>query len=225
MNNADEAADFSTILGAAVHDMKNSLWLLLQNINHLAEQLEHSPHALELANIQYEAQRMNTGLIQLLSLYRNEYSELPTQPESRFLDELIEELTEDCRLYAEHLNIKVNTHCEDQLNWYYDPQLVTILLQDALFNAIRYASQQVTLSITIENDRLKIEICDDGKGYPDEVLHKQFSGTTDIRSGRTGLGLYFARRIAHAHQRNGVHGSVQLDNRASGGGIFTLLLP
>lgn len=225
MKDADKAADFATILGAAVHDMKNSLWLLQQNLNHLAQQLEQSPAATDVANIQYEAQRLNTGLIQLLSLYRNEYSELPVQPELQFLDELIEEITEDTRLYADNLNIRIETDCVSELSWYYDPQLITVLLQDVLINAIRYARKQVNLVIGKENDMLCIEVTDDGEGYPESILQDQADSRTDIRSGRTGLGLYFARRIAHAHQRQGQHGIVRLGNQPAGGGIFTLLLP
>jgi hypothetical protein len=45
-------------------------------------------------------------------------------------------------------------------------------------------------------------------------------------SGSTGLGLYFAGRIAALHQRNGVEGRTRISNGGPlGGGVFSLYLP
>jgi len=49
--------------------------------------------------------------------------------------------------------------------------------------------------------------------------------SADISSGRTGLGLYFARRIAGAHVRRQGQGQISLQNSPQGGSIFELRLP
>lgn len=225
-------ADFATILGATVHDMKNSLWLLLQNINQIAEELGDSPAGKSLADVQYEAQRLNTSLVQLLSLYRNESTDLPLALEAYFLDELFEELLADAEFYAARQNIQLHVEVADNLTWFMDKALVAVVLQDVLINALRYAHSQVWLYGYQEEDQLVIRVRDDGAGYPTNVLHNTLTNKPDIYAGRTGLGLYFARRIAAAHQRRGSVGTISITNAAepdglcpAHGGIFTLQLP
>ena len=224
------ATDFSTILGAAVHDMKNSLQLLLQSMSEVADELGDTPAARSLANIQYEAQRLNTGLIQLLSLYPNEHTALPLNLESQLVDELLEDLVADADFYAAHYGVEVDIEVASDLTWYLDKTLVSVLLQDVLINALRYASQRVRIRAFIEAAQLHVEVRDDGAGYPAEVIDRiarNVAGTeptnTLLKAGRTGLGLYFAGRIASAHERKGQYGSIQLGNDR--GGIFTLRLP
>jgi K+-sensing histidine kinase KdpD len=226
MHKPQEPADFTTILGAAVHDMKNSLWLLLQNIESVANELEGSPAGRSLADIQYEAQRLNTGLMQLLSLYRNEQAALPINTEEQFLDELLEELQENNRFYAERHQVTLSVATAENFAWYMDKTLITVLLQDVVINALRYADSAVTMKAERCGDRLRIEVCDDGPGYPSDMLQDVTEmKVADIESGRTGLGLYFASRIAQAHTRRGQHGAIRLHNGAHGGSIFELWLP
>lgn len=227
--NTPPAADFSTILSAAVHDMKNSLQLLLQSMAAISDELGDTPAARSLADIQYEAQRLNTGLIQLLSLYRDEHTALPVNLESQLVDELLEDLVADAEFYANHYAVTVEVDVPADLSWYLDKTLVTVLLQDVLINALRYASQRVKVRAFIEQNQLHVEIRDDGPGYPAAVIERIARNTTAeephslIQAGRTGLGLYFAGRIASAHQRHQQSGSIQLGNDR--GSIFTLRLP
>lgn len=222
------AADFSTILSAAVHDMKNSLQLLLQSMSTVAEELGDTPAARSLADIQYEAQRLNTGLIQLLSLYRNEHTSLPVNLESQLLDELLEDLVADAEFYANHYAVTIDVDVPANLSWYLDKTLVSVLLQDVLINALRYANQRVSVRALTTEGQLHVEIRDDGPGYPAAVIDRiarnaDAPSNALLQAGRTGLGLYFAGRIASAHQRHEQSGSIQLGNDR--GSIFTLRLP
>ncbi|RUO26099.1 ATP-binding protein [Aliidiomarina minuta] len=228
MSDKNQAADFSTILGAAVHDMKNSLWLLLQNIEEVAADLEGSPAARSLADIQYEAQRLNTGLVQLLSLYRNEQDALPVNLEEQFIDELVEELIAENEFYAKRHNIELQHSVEAGLTCFMDKSLITVLLQDVVINGLRYARSKVTIEASREQSSgmLLLRVSDDGEGYPPAMLNTQHQmATADISSGRTGLGLYFAHRIASAHVRQQGCGQITLQNSSQGGSVFELRLP
>jgi signal transduction histidine kinase len=64
--------DFSFVLASSVHDMKNSLGMLLHT---LSAMMENSPpkdaeQARFFSTLEYEAARINGELVQLLSLYR-----------------------------------------------------------------------------------------------------------------------------------------------------------
>jgi signal transduction histidine kinase len=70
--------DFASVMAVAAHDMKNSLSLLLQTIEDLSKSLPPSENISRqyIVDLHYEANRMNTTLVQILSLYRVELDAL-----------------------------------------------------------------------------------------------------------------------------------------------------
>lgn len=222
--------DFSAILAASVHDMKNSLFLLLQAIENVAEEVESPQPRRRLADIHYETQRLNTSLMQLLSLFRQQKDELPVTLEEHFLDELAEELEVSNQFYADHHNIDLVANVKTDGSWFFDQNLILILLNDVIINALRYAKSKVQIDIGIDeiNNELVVEIGDDGEGYPLSMLDasRTKAQVMELGSGRTGLGLYFAKLIAGAHQGENRQGSIFLSNDSIlGGSLFTLRLP
>lgn len=69
----DPNIDFSMVLASAVHDMKNSLGMLLNSLDELRGEHEQSLAGSDKFNmLQYEAERMHNDLVQLLGIYRLE---------------------------------------------------------------------------------------------------------------------------------------------------------
>jgi K+-sensing histidine kinase KdpD len=230
MPREDTSIDFSTILGSAVHDMKNSLCLLIQSIESLGQSLvETDPLSREhLASAHYEAARLNTGLVQLLSLYRAGSDNLPLNIDEYHIDDVIEELLATNESYLNHKNMILEVSQSADLVWYLDVDLVGILLNDVLINAMRYSKKNILLSVHTEHKQLVFKIEDDGPGYPQSMLEAQSirMQQCDIGEGRTGLGLYFARLIAKAHTKGEIEGKISLENGGSlGGSVFILTLP
>lgn len=227
---APSELDFATVLAAGVHDMKNSLFLLLQSIEEVAAEVESPQHRSRLADIHYETQRLNTGLMQLLSLYRQNNNALPVNKDEQFIDELADDLMANNQFYAEHHGVQLTTETINDSSWYFDHNLILVLLNDVVINALRYAKTQVHIQLSIDSTthELVIEVFDDGPGYPDNMLDMHICGPAGIKlsSGRTGLGLYFSHLIAQAHQTGEKQGSITLTNDSPlGGSRFTLRLP
>lgn len=227
---SESSIDFAAIMAVAVHDMKNSLSLLLQSVEQLSETLspeQKSAHD-HVMDLHYEASRMNTTLVQVLSLYRADLDALPTNIDECFVDDLVQELVDTNLTYTKQRNIDVETNIETELSWYLDKDLVFLLMHDVLINAIRYGASRVEISVSVENQYLVINVEDNGPGYPDSML-KMCNIKLDrycISEGRTGLGLYFARLIAKTHTNKGLSGYINLQNNAgTGGSIFSLYLP
>ena len=111
---------------------------------------------------------------------------------------------------------------------FFDRELVASVLGNCINNAIRYARESLLITVSDEAGQLVISINDDGDGYPAQMLERQADYVQGINhsSGSTGLGLYFANRIAALHQRNGVEGRTEIGNGGPlGGGVFSLYLP
>ena len=223
--------DFSSVLAAAVHDMKNSLFLLIQSIETLSETL--SPTNIEakeqVASVHYEASRLNTNLVQILSLYRAELESLPITVDESFIKDLVEDVVGSNALYVAQKNITITTDIEDDLSWYLDSELIYLLLNDVIINAMRYGTSKIQVSATIDaSSYLSIKIEDDGVGYPESMLSKSHEALSDfeLRQGRTGLGLFFAKLIARAHSQEDMEGTIALSNGGLlGGSVFEVKIP
>ncbi len=222
--------DFATVLASAVHDMKNSLCMLIQSIDLLQQQLAPSAESAsqELGRIHYEAARLNTNLLQLLSLYRIEKDQLPIHMDEYYLDDLCDEIVIRNQLYSEQRHIAVSSQCEANLCWFFDNDLISNLVNDMFVNALRYSKSKLLLRAYQLDNQLCIELHDDGDGYPAEMLetNAEALGALSLAAGRTGLGLFFAHLIANAHRNQQRRGYIQLTNGGEyGGAVFRLTLP
>ena len=230
MDNNKSQIDFATVLAAAVHDMKNSLCLMMQSIENLSQSMPETDHKTQqqLADIHYESNRLNTGLVQLLSMFRSELDALPVNIDEFFLDDLLDELVASNRHYAQQKGIKMEIAVDHDLSWYLDFDLVYMLLNDVLVNAMRYGKSAIKITASSTSEGLHIVVEDDGPGYPESMLDAQDIHMQDvqIREGRTGLGLFFARLIAGTHTSGNQRGSIVLSNGGLlGGSVFQLNLP
>ena len=222
--------DFPTIMAVAVHDMKNSLSLLMQSVEQLSNEISDKEYQARqhITDVHYEANRMNTTLVQVLSLYRADMDALPTNIDECFLDELVEELVDTNLSYTKQRDINVTVDVDEDLSWYLDKDLVFLLMHDVIVNSVRYGASTISIAVSIENEYLVISVRDNGPGYPDNMLHMSNVKLDKycINEGRTGLGLYFARLIAQTHKNKDKQGCIKLSNcAATGGSIFQLYLP
>ncbi|WP_395345450.1 sensor histidine kinase [Ningiella sp. W23] len=217
-------------MAVAIHDMKNSLSLLMQSIEQMSAKLPVDAKDAHdgLNSVHYEANRMNTTLVQVLSLYRAEIDALPVNIDEVFIAELFDEIVDSNAMYTSQQGIEVTVEVDEELSWYLDRELIYLLLHDVLINAVRYGCSKISLSARIENTFMVVEVEDDGPGYPDSMLEMSSVTLTQhcISEGRTGLGLFFARLMAKTHKNMDKRGSIELSNSSeTGGSVFTLRLP
>lgn len=228
--NIAEDFDFSSVIAVAIHDMKNSLSLLMQTIEQLGKHIPKSDIDAQegINSVHYEANRMNITLVQVLSLYRSELDALPINIDECFIIDVIEELVESNRTYINQKNLSVSIDVDEDLCWYLDRELIYLMVHDVLINAIRYGCDHIVITAKEREGRLHITVVDDGSGYPQHMLDMAtvtLSGFC-ISEGRTGLGLFFARLIAQAHKNDGETGYIKLSNdKKTNGSIFELCLP
>lgn len=228
MSESERVIDFPTVLASSVHDMKNSLCLLIQSIENLAMELADQHHGAELSRLHYEAQRINMGLIQLLAIYRQEQQSLPVNIDLYYVAELIDDLVASHELYAQQRGVRIQIDIDDELTMYADRDLLSALLNDIIVNALRYTADTIVISAAADSGGVTIHIEDDGPGYPDSMLKAADAPVAqlDLLAARTGLGIYFAQLIASQHHRNNKAGHIHLSNGGKlGGSVFSLTLP
>ena len=81
MIDSEPSLDFSTVIASTVHDMKNSLAMLMQaHSQWLARLPEPERHTPEQGVIEFEFAHLNGMLVQLLGLYKLGVNQMPLQP-------------------------------------------------------------------------------------------------------------------------------------------------
>lgn len=220
--------DFSMVIASAVHDMKNSLGMVLHSLDELRESMPEEVRQTRRFNtLQYEAERVHGDLVQLLGLYRLQEETLAVNIDEHYLGDVLEEQMARHRPLLDGLDLTGGTLGSDIIG-YFDRDLIGGVLANIMNNAIRYTKSRIQLEAREEDGYLVLSVADDGQGYPahmrdaPELVHKGI----DFSSGSTGLGLYFAASVAHLHHQGERTGFIRLRNGGElGGGIFELWLP
>jgi signal transduction histidine kinase len=94
-----------------------------------------------------------------------------------------------------------------------EPRLMELAVSNLLANALRYARQNVRVSVAREQDIYRLVVEDDGEGIPEAARTTIFRAFTRLDTSRNretggfGLGLAIVARIASLHRGRVVAGS------------------
>lgn len=229
INNKNEV-DFSLVLASSVHDMKNSIGMLLASLENYID--EHPPQndteADHFNTFHYEASRINSELVQLLTIYRMQNDYLPLSVDQHYVIDVLEDQVARNDALIASRNIQIKLDCEDNLEWYFDADLIGSVVQNVIVNCCRYTRSELLVSARVDDDFLKITIADDGGGYPPAMLESpsKLVEAAQVSGGNTHLGLYFAEQIVNLHRQNNRIGYINLSNGSPlSGGCFNMYLP
>ncbi len=220
--------DFSSILASCVHDMKNSLSMVINTLDNITDN-DTQAHPEEIERLKYESKRVNNQLVQLLALYKiGNKQYFLNIAENNVRDFVEEALTSHVDLLKKR-NITLKIDIDSELVWYFDEALIKSVINNIVNNAYQYTKNQICISAELNDNTLRLCIMDNGGGYPEKMLHK-FEETKktsiNVDTGSTGLGLFFCQQVAELHKNKENFGSIELNNNGiDGGGRFILSLP
>jgi K+-sensing histidine kinase KdpD len=181
-----------------------------------------------LATLQYEAERVNNDLIQLLGIYRLENQQLRLQVDEQYVSDFLEEQAARYGTLFESRGIAIELACDADTIGYFDHDLVAGILNNTLANAARYTKDALKLQAEFEDGWLVISLADNGRGYPKAMLDApgEILSGINFQTGSTSLGLFFSAKVAALHVQGDKQGRIELTNGGElGGGIFKIYLP
>jgi signal transduction histidine kinase len=218
---------FSDILASIIHDMKNSLSMVINTVDELAAENEGSENG-KLATLQHESKRLSNNLIALLSLYKMENERLDANICEVNVDDFLDEIVIDNQTLARSKGVTLEYACEEGLAGYFDEWLIRGVINNLIGNALRYTADRILIHAKMIDGQLVFSIEDNGSGFPQSMIDAQaaFNRSGNIGEGHTQLGIYFAAMVAQLH-RNGEHcGHIELLNKQQlKGGCVLIWLP
>ncbi len=129
--------DFTSILANSVHDMKNSVSMLigaLDGFNGGCGQENCASQAL-ISQLQYEGKRLNSNLVQILMLYRVNNSEYALNISENDVSEVLEECCLENEGALSLKGIELELSCPDDSMGFFDRELVTGMINSVINNA------------------------------------------------------------------------------------------
>lgn len=230
MSAPGEGIAFPDFLASIVHDMKNSLGMILTAAEESVGACSSlgCPSSKRLSQMQYETKRLNNNLVQLLTLYKMDQAQYTVHITDNAVRDFIDETILQNRGLLDYRGITVVTSCPDELCWFFDNNLISGVINNILNNAYRYTRDRLSITAQEQNGSLVLTVQDNGSGYPESMLHStehDLKGTS-FTTGSTGLGLYFAAIVAGLHKNRGKSGYIHISNGGDlGGGCFSIYLP
>ncbi len=221
-----QSTDLEMLLTSCVHDMKNSISMIIDSVDNLSEEPKNTKEYL--ANLRYEASRLNNDLMHLLGVYRMKEQELPVVVDEHEVWEVLQQQFLKNEALLRKYNIAFELECDEDEIWYFDSVLIGGVINNVIVNTVRYTKTKIRLRVYRDQSKLCLEVSDDGNGYPKFMLQEKDVPlqSMNFQSGSTSLGLYFAAKVAKLHKKGEVLGHITLQNGGDlGGGIFTIYIP
>jgi signal transduction histidine kinase/CheY-like chemotaxis protein len=221
----EKLAVLGQMVSGIAHDLSNPLTSILGYAQRLLSRREGAGRTSEARQILQEAERAGNILRQLLLNARE------MQPERRIvsLNQIVRQAMELQRFSLEAEKIRVEVHLDPELPAVHgDPGQLQQVLMNLLGNSRQAIEQQGrggTISLRtrkIGEDRMMLEVEDDGPGVPQAILARIFDPffTTKPAGVGTGLGLAIVLSVVREHG-----GRVQVLNPPGGGAVFQIELP
>ncbi|MCA3129663.1 MAG: sensor histidine kinase [Betaproteobacteria bacterium] len=230
MNAQESRLDLTTYLVSAIHDMKNSVGVMTAE---LERAMVHTPEGsglvrAGLSSTLWQLQRLRNQLVQAMALYRIHQNFYPFDPSAHAMTDFGAEALAWVEGLALTRGMEVRAEVTPGLTGFFDRDLVSSAVVQALHNGMRFARRRVNLTIARPNDWLELRVEDDGEGFPEAILGQPSGpvGRLDHAAGSAGLGLYFSQVVAELHRHHERAGRIRLENGGKlGGACFVLQLP
>lgn len=221
---AQRDAAWGEVARRLAHEIKNPLTPIMLS----AERLERKLAAkLDGDDAEVLKRSTNTIVSQVSAMKSmvNEFSEYARAPQLNLSTvDLIALVRDVLALYESH-GIRIETElAQARVPVRGDATMLRQVLHNLLKNAQDALEGReaplIHVKIGHENGMVRLSICDNGSGFPAELIARAFEPYVTTKRHGTGLGLAIVKKIVEEHK-----GNIHIENQASGGACVSILLP
>lgn len=209
-------------LAAVSHELQSPLASVRLSVETLALRDPPAQRRAELVQrLLADLGRLQRMIANILDASRLAATETSSAPERVPLAEAVRAVVDELREQAAEQDVTLHTDVPDALAVWADPEGVRTVLRNLLHNGIRAAGggQRVTVRASEADAVVRLEVRDDGAGFPPHEAARLFEkfyrvdGGSPARGSGTGLGLYLVSRYV---ELDGGH--VTAESAGPGGG-------
>jgi signal transduction histidine kinase len=200
------------------HEIRTPLTRMTWHLNNLRDRVDVEK---SIDFLEYEIKNLANISSKMLKIAQIERSEFKPQLVDVQIHDLIHEVIDKTEGIASANHCRVEFHSDFTLTARTEKDLLEIVIDNIVHNAIQYTSQhsviQIVLHVDPVTDFFEISVRDQGLGVPENTLERiflQFERVDQSRNkatGGTGLGLALCRSIAKA-----LGGSIKARNLEQG---------
>lgn len=216
INKVEEAKTMYQSLFKVTHEIKNPIavckgYLDMFDVNNI----DHSRRYIPI--LKSEVNRLLVLLEDFLSINR-----IKIEKDILDIDMLLEEVCNNFKPILDEKNIVLDYSSNDELFIEADYNRIKQVLVNLIKNSIESIVKDGTIKINykIKNNKLLINITDDGIGMDSEELEQLNTPFYTTKSRGTGLGVYLSKEIMRAHD-----GSIEYKSRKNKGTTAIIKIP
>ncbi len=218
---AQAMAALGELAAGAAHEMNNPLAVISGRSQLLADRIEDP----ELRSVAQQIVQRSDELSDMITALHTVADPAEPKPRSVNLQAVLQEVVAE---FSPRNNraVKLKLVVDNAVGQVFvDPDHIGQIVRELVRNAIEADSNaQIKVRVQIDplDDRLKIQVADDGPGLSEDALAHAFAPFfSDKPAGRQpGLGLARVKRLVEANR-----GLIKLENGPTGGAVATIWLP
>lgn len=206
------------------HEIRTPLTLILGPVQKLKAASKDDPELTKMVDMMEKNGERLLGLVnQLLDFRKIDSGNMKTVMSQINLLSMMERLTALFADAAAQENIRLSLDIHSKISISADADKVEKILCNLISNAIKFTKTFVEVSLTLDGDKVKISVTDDGPGISEEQAGKIFDRFYQIEnhSRGTGIGLNLSLELARLMEGNLCVSTPEVGN----GSVFTLTLP
>ena len=228
-----ETAAWQQLLRVMTHEIMNSVAPIASLADSLGRHVQHARQQAAATELLDEVgtgigiiQRRSEGLLRFAQVYRDFSTLAAPQRTTLYVRELLQTTRQLLAPQLAAPGIEVTLRVQPaHLALHADGHLLEQVLINLVLNAVQALTQTPTPRLGLrawadEQERVIIEVQDNGSGIPADVLDSIFVPFFTTRPHGSGIGLSLAKQIMQLHQ-----GSIQVHSAAGAGSAFQLWFP
>lgn len=210
------------------HELRTPLTLILGPLEDLLSDKTLSPkHANRISLIRDSATRLLNLINRLLEFRKTETENRRLCVERADLGKLVQEIGLRYKELNTNNKLDFDIHCEGRHVLYFDPEVVTIILDNLISNAIKYTPEgRITIRIDSKEEEgmprtTTVSIGDTGYGISPQALphifERYYQEKGDHQASGSGIGLALVKALVELHQ-----GTITAESTPGQGSTFTV---
>jgi len=226
LRQAEKSAVVGRLASAIAHEIRNPLNYINLTLDHLrakfapAEDGKREDFEKLTAQLKTEVRRINNQISGFLRYSRP--TKLDLQPTE--IRRVIEDSLRIVQPQAEDQNVKISLiEREDVRDIIGDAEVLRSVFSNLFINAVQAMEKtggRLNVTISPDEEFVKIEVADTGNGIAPESLDKIFEPYFSTKETGTGLGLAIAKKVVDDH-----NGTLAVESKLNEGTQFTVRLP